>query len=154
MKLRVIRSSSSAPPAANNAVRIRKPLIFAMLASGSNWRMLDRNRRAHTIPSISHAMFAPIPEGAPRPLEVRNSPIDVLLFILYTTAKMIRKAMQNQIKMPVMEPSRDKLCLSRCGNGPKLGPTSTNNRSVTIVIPRQTILVSFFVVFIFYLSLW
>jgi len=96
-------------------------------------------------------MFAPIPEGAPSPWEVRNSPIDVLLFILYTTARMIRKATQNQIRTPVMEPSRDKLSLSKCGSGPKLGPTSTSNRSVTIAILRQTVLFSLVVVFIFYL---
>src|SRR5215208_7738458 len=102
--------------------------------------MLDRNRSAHTVPSSSPAMFAPIPEGAPSPWEVRNSPIDVLLFILYTTARMIRKATQNQMRTPVMEPSRDKLCLSRCGSGPKFGPTSTSNRSVTIAILRQTVL--------------
>jgi hypothetical protein len=109
-------------------------------------------------------MFAPIPEGAPSPWDVRNSPIDVLLIILKMTARIIIKATQNQIRTPVMEPSRDKLCLSRWGSGPKLGPTSTSNRSVTIAIlrqtvlfsliaiPRQTVLFSLFVVFIFFLS--
>jgi hypothetical protein len=91
-------------------------------------------------------MFAPILEGAPSPWELRNSPIDVLLIILYTTARMIRKATQNQMRTPVMEPSRDKLSRSKCGYGPKFGPTSTCNRSVTIAILRQTVLFSLFVV--------
>src|SRR5688572_20234067 len=111
--------------------------------------MLDKNRSAHNIPRISPAMFAPIVEGAPNPLDLRNSPIDVLLFILYTTARMIRKASKNQIRTPVIELSRDKLSLNRCGSGPKLGPTNTSNRSVTIAILRQTVLFSLIVVFIF-----
>jgi hypothetical protein len=38
--------------------------------------------RSVLAPSISPAMFAPIPEGAPNPLDLRNSPMDVLPFIL------------------------------------------------------------------------
>jgi hypothetical protein len=91
--------------------------------------------------------------------------MEALLIILKMTARIIRKATQKQIRMAVMVPSRDKLCRSRCGIGPKIGPTSTSKRSVTIAIlrqtvlfsliaiPRQTVLFSLFVVFIFYLSL-
>ena len=82
-----------------------------------------------------------------------------------TTARMIRKATQNQIRTPVTAPSRDKLSLSRCGSGPKFGPTRASKRSVTTAIlrqavlfsfvasPRQTVLFPLFIVFIFFLPL-
>jgi hypothetical protein len=58
------------------------------------------------------------------------------------TAMMMLNATQNQTNIPMIDPSRERLCRSVVGMGPKLGPISKSKRAVTMPSRRQTLFLS------------